>query len=915
MGEDKKPAETKADGAAPAGDGKEKKKMTKEERKKEEEMSSEDIELRDRLALMVERVKDTDQGVIKSALDSMRQEIREATSSMTSVPKPLKFLRPHYGGMKEHFETMMESDNKFQLSDVLSVLGMTMAGSGKRESLHYKLLGTKGAVLDTWGFEYVKNLSGEIGQEWEARTAAGKGTDDLKALVEEIVPFNMKNNGEPDACDLLMEVDMLPSILEHATETNFSRLCLYLTNCANYVPEPEDAMIFKVVYSIFRKVDKYPEALRIAIRLNDQKLAQEVFDACSDEMTKKQLCFLLARHGTINIETEDDDLLAIMGNSQLSEHFLSLARDLDVFEAKTPEDIYKTHLTEQRAGATNVDSARANLASTFVNAFVNAGFGHDTLMTGDSKWIYKNKEHGTMSAAASLGMILLWDVDSGLSQIDKFTYSDSEYIRAGASLAVGIVSANVRSECDPALALMSDKVDAENSTVQRIGAALGLGLAYAGTQKEDILDILTPVIADPATPIELFSLAALSLGMVYVGTGKADIAETIMQGMLEREAKVLEDTMSRFACLGLGLLFLGLQEAADVTMEALKAVPGQIGQYCSFTVETCAYAGSGNVMKVQKLFGVCAEHLEENNSHQAVALLGIALIAQGEEIGAEMSARSFEHMLQYGEVNLRRVVPLAVAMLHLSNPKPQVIDMLSKLSHDGDSEVAQGAIMALGLVGAGTNNSRIALLLRQLSTYYGKDTNNVLFVVRIAQGLLHMGKGLMTLSLLYSDRLITSPTALAGAMAVMHACLDFKGIILGKYHYLLFLLSSTMQPRMLVTVDEELKPLPVSVRVGQAVDVVGQAGKPKTITGFATHTTPVLLAYDQRAELATEQYLPLTSVLEGFVILKENPEWKAPGEPSPSKKKDDVTDIDDEAMKKLAMQARNVRPDQRMYDK
>lgn len=42
--------------------------------------------------------------------------------------------------------------------------------------------------------------------------------------------------------------------------------------------------------------------------------------------------------------------------------------------------------------------------------------------------------------------------------------------------------------------------------------------------------------------------------------------------------------------------------------------------------------------------------------------------------------------------------------------------MLSKLSHDGDSEVAQGAIMALGLVGAGTNNSRIALLLRQLST-------------------------------------------------------------------------------------------------------------------------------------------------------------------------------------------------------
>jgi 26S proteasome regulatory subunit N1 len=40
-----------------------------------------------------------------------------------------------------------------------------------------------------------------------------------------------------------------------------------------------------------------------------------------------------------------------------------------------------------------------------------------------------------------------------------------------------------------------------------------------------------------------------------------------------------------------------------------------------------------------------------------------------------------------------------------------------------------------------------------------------------------------------------------------------------------------MYPRFLMTFDENLKPLPVSVRVGQAVDTIGQAGKPKTITG------------------------------------------------------------------------------------
>ncbi len=72
---------------------------------------------------------------------------------------------------------------------------------------------------------------------------------------------------------------------------------------------------------IFFFPSRYPEALRIAIRLNDQTLAQEVFDACEDPLAKRQLCFMLARHSTINIQTDDDELTAVIGNSHLSEHF------------------------------------------------------------------------------------------------------------------------------------------------------------------------------------------------------------------------------------------------------------------------------------------------------------------------------------------------------------------------------------------------------------------------------------------------------------------------------------------------------------------------------------------------------------------------------------------------------------------
>ncbi len=77
-------------------------------------------------------------------------------------------------------------------------------------------------------------------------------------------------------------------------------------------------------------------------------------------------------------ETDDfDDLNDIMSNSQLNNHFLNLARELDIMEAKTPEDVYKSHLDNVRPafGSGAVDSARQNLASSFVNGFINTGFG------------------------------------------------------------------------------------------------------------------------------------------------------------------------------------------------------------------------------------------------------------------------------------------------------------------------------------------------------------------------------------------------------------------------------------------------------------------------------------------------------------------------------------------------------------
>uniref|UniRef100_A0A3B5QXS6 26S proteasome non-ATPase regulatory subunit 2 n=2 Tax=Xiphophorus TaxID=8082 RepID=A0A3B5QXS6_XIPMA len=807
--------------------------------------------------------------------------------------------------LQEDLEMMVERLSRF-CADVVSVLAMTM--SGERECLKYRLVGSQ-EELASWGHEYVRHLAGEVAKEWQEVEENDKAQQDtLLKLVKEIVPYNMAHNAEHEACDLLMEIERLDMLGDYIDENAYGKVCLYLTSCVSYVPEPENSALLRCALNIFRKFNRYPEALRLALMLNDMELVENIFTSFfvsfSCRVIQKQMAFMLGRHGVfleLNEDVEDyEDLTEIMSNVQLNSNFLALARELDIMEPKVPDDIYKTHLENNRFGGSGsqVDSARMNLASSFVNGFVNAAFGQDKLLTDDgNKWLYKNKDHGMLSAAASLGMILLWDVDGGLTQIDKYLYSSEDYIKSGALLACGIVNSGVRNECDPALALLSDYV-LHNSNVMRIGAIFGLGLAYAGSNREDVLSLLLPVMGDSKSSMEVVGVTALACGIIAVGSCNGDVTSTIVQTIMEKNEQELKDTYARWLPLGLGLNHLGKGEAIETTLAALQVVPEPFRSFANTLVDICAYAGSGNVLKVQQLLHICSEHYEAKDkdkdedkdkkdkkdkdkketaadmgSHQGVAVLGIALIAMGEEIGSEMALRTFGHLLRYGEPTLRRAVPLALALISVSNPRLNILDTLSKFSHDADPEVSHNSIFAMGMVGSGTNNARLAAMLRQLAQYHAKDPNN-LFMVRLAQGLTHLGKGTLTLCPYHSDRQLMSQVAVAGLLTVLVSFLDVKNIILGKSHYILYGLVAAMQPRMLVTFDEELRPLPVSVRVGQAVDVVGQAGKPKAITGFQTHTTPVLLAHGERAELATEEYLPVTPILEGFVILRKNPNYE-----------------------------------------
>lgn len=84
---------------------------------------------------------------------------------MTSVPKPLKYLRSSYGVLKTAWHKLKQKDAKALYADILSVLAMAGAAPGSRECLKYCLQGTMVNPGD-WGHEYVRQLEAELAEEW-----------------------------------------------------------------------------------------------------------------------------------------------------------------------------------------------------------------------------------------------------------------------------------------------------------------------------------------------------------------------------------------------------------------------------------------------------------------------------------------------------------------------------------------------------------------------------------------------------------------------------------------------------------------------------------------------------------------------------------------------------------------------------
>lgn len=143
---------------------------------------------------------------------------------------------------------------------------MTYSDTQPRGTLRYRLLSAtllpRSSPLSepgSWGHEYVRHLAAELGEEYSSRLedlgdipeevaekekendkeGAGdkekpvkvviEGTnEELQALGVQCAKFLLSHNAEPDAVDLMDELESVDQLAELVDENTYARVCAYM---------------------------------------------------------------------------------------------------------------------------------------------------------------------------------------------------------------------------------------------------------------------------------------------------------------------------------------------------------------------------------------------------------------------------------------------------------------------------------------------------------------------------------------------------------------------------------------------------------------------------------------------------------------------------------------------------------------
>ena len=270
------------------------------------------------------------------------------------------------------------------------------------------------------------------------------------------------------------------------------------------------------------------------------------------------------------------------------------------------------------------------------------------------------------------------------------------------------------------------------------------------------------------------------------------------KSILNRE----KDFILKFLPLIFGVLFMGTR--LDLSLLSFKMyLPGNrvLKQICNRMIEYCSFLSSNKkelvevaikeirlfesikIKKLERIFFIkerCKKNkiepiflsiydlnIEKELDRSFIyyktniegSIIGLCILSFGNDFMSKLIYRIQSFFLSSDSIEYSSFAILAVSFLFISNNECPAIDFLTKLSVNNEFIVAKNSIFSLGLVGAGTNNTRIKNALKGIVNFYDlkleknfskkriineeddfqlfRKLKSIVFLIRLSQGMVN----------------------------------------------------------------------------------------------------------------------------------------------------------------------------------
>ncbi|EIJ94723.1 uncharacterized protein NEPG_00247 [Nematocida parisii ERTm1] len=856
--------------------------------------------------VILDSLNNADPGITHSALSMLVQKMRSSASVASTIPQILLYLVSQKDVLQNKLATLT-GENRKLMADILSVISATLTTA---ESLQYRLEG--GATsMDIWGHHYAKKLAIDIiktlrnhmhtkkechcqnkglkctimsaeekrgmslsknlsvSESKDAEAEAGDVEESkhpekedaleltpemegpLEAVIAEVVECMFKFNCECECIDFLLDIDRIEMLLEHIDRDNQERIIRYMQALMYFIRNERVTETFLEVLKKSKKLEEYA-VFMIREKKYEQLLDETVGFSKVDQI---KIFYIMGKH----------EMWSKVPKSRWNAFTQTVSKE------KFPNGFSPEHITSNAymADLNKYVSERLELNKeivgdfgSFSDALSKASFSAETLAEPENKKTYK------ITTQCSKGLLYLWDQNKALNELEEHIFSEDGYLKVSSILALATATCKVYDYNDTVLAAVTEGLDTKSVT-QRIVLLISLAMKYSGTHDMDIYDTLHSLLYDDTLEVVLFAMYAI--GNIFCGSYNIDIYTDLVKILASRicgEAPSISPII-KFALLGISLLFFEAGDKVGAVLESCEVLD-DYGASLSILMQAMACIGTGNT---QAIYDILKEALNEqtnneNDYREVFGILGVALISLGDDTLVQMAGHILEGSMLLDTYKVQMAIPMAYSLLYLSTGKTEVIDILRRCMHSTNSSVVLSSIIGLGLVSAGTNNSRVKTALDEMSSFCGKGASGS--ALKISQGLLRLGKGMHKLSL-FNDSVI-SGKSVGCLMGFMLSALDGGIGILDRYYFVLMLVGAGITPKYLIALDRSGKPTECNIRVGNKIDTAGVPGRPKALSGVQVHASPVILQTAEGAEVLGDSVSYHTN---GGVVIVTQPAKKS----------------------------------------